>query len=115
MEQYHTWNTTLEQELQIWAGTHPDITAFLFSSWDTFSRVLDNPSAFGFDPSDIDQPGGAIWVDRFRPTSAMHRVIADDLASFLDVQSPSATPGHPEFSKNRAVSQHAMEMIRMEA
>jgi len=104
MQQYHTWNTTLEQELQDWARTHPDITAFLFSSWDTFSRVLDNPSAFGFDPSDIGQAGGAIWVDRLRPTSAMHRVIADDVVSFLEAHSPLVATGHPDFSKNRAGS-----------
>jgi len=102
MEQYHAWNATLVHQFQEWASSHPDITAFLYSSWDTFSRVLDNPSAFGFDPSDIDQAGGAIWVDRLRPTSAMHRVIADDLASFLDAQSPPGTTGHLDFSKNRA-------------
>jgi len=102
MQQYHTWNTTLEQELQKWVKTHPDITAFLFSSWDTFTRVLDDPSVYGFDPSDTTEAGGAIWVDRFRPTSAMHRVIADDLASFLDAQSPVATTSHSEFLKNRA-------------
>jgi len=102
LQQYHTWNLTLEQELRKWASTHPDITAFLFSSWDSFSRVLDDPSAFGFDPSDIFQAGGAIWVDRLRPTSAMHRVIADYVVSFLESQSPLVTTGHPDFSKNRA-------------
>ncbi|KAG1743629.1 uncharacterized protein EDB91DRAFT_1328441 [Suillus paluster] len=107
MEQYQTWNTTLEQELQNWARTHPDITAFLFSSWDTFSRVLNDPHAFGFLSSDISEAGGAIWVDRMRPTSAMHRVIADDLVSFLDAHSPhdqqDYSPNRPCFSASNAV------------
>lgn len=101
MEQYQTWNATLEKELQSWARTHPDITAFLFSSWDTFERVLDDPNAFGFDRNDTSEAGGAIWVDRLRPTSAMHRIIADDLVSFLDTHSPHV-PDQPEFSHNRA-------------
>jgi len=99
MEQYQTWNATLEQELQQWAGTHSDVTAFLFSSWVTFSRVFDDPSAFGFHPDDISQAGGGIWMDRMRPTSAMHRVIADDLVLFLDAHSPH---DQQEFSHNRA-------------
>lgn len=101
MEQYQTWNATLEKELRSWTRTHPDITTFLFSSWDAFSRVLDDPNAFGFDPSDASEAGGAIWVDRLRPTSAMHRIIADDLVSFLDAHSPHVSD-QPEFSHNRA-------------
>lgn len=101
MEQYQTWNATLEKELRSWTRTHPDITTFLFSSWDAFSRVLDDPNAFGFDLSDASEAGGAIWVDRLRPTSAMHRIIADDLVSFLDAHSPHVSD-QPEFSHNRA-------------
>ncbi|KAG2130185.1 uncharacterized protein EDB93DRAFT_1332106 [Suillus bovinus] len=101
MEQYQTWNETLEKELQSWTKTHPDVTTFLFSSWDSFSRVLDDPNAFGFDPNDISEAGGAIWVDRLRPTSAMHRVIADDLVSFLDSHSPHVSD-QPDFQHNRA-------------
>ena len=58
----------------------------VYSSWDTFTRVLDDPTSHGFSNKDTSKAGGAIWVDRLHPTSRMHDIVAHDLAQFLNAQ-----------------------------
>jgi phospholipase/lecithinase/hemolysin len=65
----------------------------IYSSYDTFNRVLDDPESHGFTLPDIGKKGGAIWRDDLHPTSAMHDIIAKDIAQFLDDQ-PSFVAGH---------------------
>lgn len=49
-----------------------------------------DPGAYGFSKGDLKKAGGAIWMDRLHPTSAMHKVVADDLDDFLGAY---RTPG----------------------
>ena len=77
------WNTELQRSVQMFSSSHPDVTIAIFSSWDTFTRVLDDPNSHGFMEKDVRQKGGAIWVDHLHPTSKMHGIIAQDLARFL--------------------------------
>ncbi|KAF8886503.1 hypothetical protein BD779DRAFT_1529984 [Infundibulicybe gibba] len=79
----NNWNTNLRAGIAAFAQRHPDVTALCFSSAATFHRVLDDPVAHGFPLSDVCKPGGAIWIDALHPTSAMHDIIARDLAEFL--------------------------------
>lgn len=58
----------------------------IYSSYHTFNRVLDDPESHGFTLEDIDKKGGAIWHDDLHPASAMHNIIANDIAQFLDDQ-----------------------------
>jgi len=81
------WNRKLAQSVRAFCDSHPeDITAMIYSSYDTFTRVLDEPTSYGFSSDDIDKEGGAIWHDHLHPTSAMHDLIARDIASFLGDQ-----------------------------
>jgi len=80
------WNNLLQIAAQTFAAKHPDATVMVFSSWDTFNRVLDNPTDSGFTDDDETE----IWIDHIHPTSRMHKIIAHDLASFLQsVVTPS--------------------------
>lgn len=58
----------------------------VYSSYDTFIRVLDDPESHGFAPEDVGKKGGAIWHDNLHPTSAMHAIIAKDMALLLNNQ-----------------------------
>ena len=58
----------------------------VYSSYDTFTRVLDDPELHGFTPEDVSKKGGAIWRDDLHPTSAMHAIIANDMAQLLNKQ-----------------------------
>jgi len=80
---HHQWNIHLESGAAAFALRHEDATVMLFSSWHTFTQVLDNPESFGFAKSDPLQRRGGIWVDHIHPTSAMHAIIANDAAALM--------------------------------
>ena len=70
---------------------HPDATVFIFSSWDLFTTVLDNPVRYGFKEEDRSKNGGGIWVDRLHPTTKMHEIIAKGIVEYLKSISPGDT------------------------
>ena len=68
----------------------------LFSSWATFSRVMDNPNAYGFTQKDTVSAASRMWVDHLHPTSKMHDIVARDVAEFLtSVPAYQAPPSIP--------------------
>lgn len=87
---YESWNSQLLTALKEFAANHVEATVLLFSSWDTFARVLDSPTQFGFTESDSNTERGGIWVDHMHPTSKMHEIIAKDLMLFIASVPPSA-------------------------
>jgi len=90
---FKAWNASLAAHIAEFATDHSDASVFLFTAWDTFTRVLDDPVAHGFKTGDTRRKGGGIWVDQLHPTSAMHEVVAQDMAIFLDgVGKPKLAP-----------------------
>ncbi|PCH37968.1 carbohydrate esterase family 16 protein [Wolfiporia cocos MD-104 SS10] len=77
------WNIYLKEGAAQFASSHPLSTVLIYSSWETFSKAMDNPTAFGFETEDVRKAGGGMWVDRLHPTSKMHDLVARDLAQFL--------------------------------
>ncbi|KAH7887297.1 hypothetical protein F5I97DRAFT_1805828 [Phlebopus sp. FC_14] len=69
------WNAALEEHAKEWALRYPDLTVMLYSSWDTFNRVLDE--------QDSSQSLNSFWMDDLHPTSEMHKIIAEDLEELL--------------------------------
>ncbi|KAF9246887.1 hypothetical protein BU15DRAFT_57848 [Melanogaster broomeanus] len=57
---------------QQFAADHADASVMIFSSWDTFTRILDDPASYGFD---ADEPYGGIWVDSLHPTTKVHDIL----------------------------------------
>lgn len=80
---FEEWNDCLRARAADFARTHSDATVVIYSAWDTFTRVLNNPSAFGFNGGDVRRRGGTIWVDHIHPSSQMHDEIAKDIAALL--------------------------------
>lgn len=95
---YQQWNNLLTANVETFAASHPDASVFLFSSWDSFNRALDNPTGHGLEPSDVAKPFGKVWVDYLHPGTALHRVIAKDLTRFLEGVRP-----HPTTSQSTSV------------
>ncbi|KZT70157.1 carbohydrate esterase family 16 protein [Daedalea quercina L-15889] len=83
------WNIAMRIEAEEFAASHDEATVLLYSSWAIFTKVLDDPVAFGFAKDDVQKPAGSIWVDRLHPTSKMHDVVAYDMAKFLRGTEPS--------------------------
>jgi phospholipase/lecithinase/hemolysin len=86
-QNYRRWNQELRRYFHLFASSHGnEITVIIYSSYDTFNRVLDDPELYGFTRDDVDKKGGAIWHDDLHPTSAMHDIIAKDIAQLLGDQ-----------------------------
>ncbi|EKM55345.1 carbohydrate esterase family 16 protein [Phanerochaete carnosa HHB-10118-sp] len=80
---FEEWNDRLRVHALDFAKTHVDATLTIYSSWATFTRVLNNPVALGFDADDGKRRGGSIWVDHIHPTSKMHDEVAKDVVALL--------------------------------
>jgi len=78
------WNASLHEMISQFAAAHSDVTIFRFSSWDTFTRIIDDPVAHGFPEVDVQKFGGSIWVDHIHPSSKVHDFVARDLSVFLE-------------------------------
>ena len=81
---YREWNRTLRMRISEFNHDHPDVTSLFFSSYQTFTRVLDDPVTHGFSPDHVSRAGGDIWVDNLHPSTKMHDWIAHDLSKFLN-------------------------------
>ncbi|KAF5373877.1 hypothetical protein D9758_000632 [Tetrapyrgos nigripes] len=86
-EAYLNWNTALQKSLDIFTKSHSDVTLLLFSSFEVFSAILDNPVSYGFQASQIRERFGEIWSDDLHPTSKVHDILATRLADFLNTVS----------------------------
>lgn len=62
---YMEWNTRLSKAATTFAMSHAEATVLLFSSYATFSSILDFPEANGFSASAVRKPFGAIWYAAF--------------------------------------------------
>ncbi|KAJ7148724.1 hypothetical protein C8R43DRAFT_1088345 [Mycena crocata] len=83
---YINWNTELKKAAALFATTHPEATVMIYSSWDTFNVLLDDPEAHGFQVQDVRKAGASIWVDHLHPTSKVHDFVARDMSAFLCAQ-----------------------------
>ncbi|KAI0374904.1 hypothetical protein BV20DRAFT_1048910 [Pilatotrama ljubarskyi] len=89
---YKLWNTELRSRVASFAARHPDVTSLFFSSWATFTRVLDDPDAHGFHAEHVARAGGDIWADNLHPSTKMHDWVARDISEFLQAQPPYQPP-----------------------
>jgi len=64
--------------------SHDDVDVAVYDVARLFNEVLNNPQKFGFkDGTSFDDSEKCVWQDILHPTSAMHKVIAADVAKFL--------------------------------
>ena len=80
---YENWNKSLHVHAEIFYAKHPDSSVLIFSSWDTFEKILNDPIKYGFTKDDASKAGGRIWMDYLHPSTDVHEVIADDILKFL--------------------------------
>ncbi|KAI0807391.1 SGNH hydrolase-type esterase domain-containing protein [Fomes fomentarius] len=97
---YQHWNSNLRERITAFAHAHPDVTTLFFSSWDTFTRVLDDPIAHGFAPEHVARAGGDIWVDNLHPSTKVHDWIAHDISKFLTAQPAYHVPEQMDRGRN---------------
>ena len=73
---YKAWNPLLEENATKFCAAHPDASVFIFSSWEVFTRHLEE--------AETSEARDALFVDGFHPGTHLHGVIANELQSFLE-------------------------------
>lgn len=87
-EEHHVkikaWNKTLWELSEKIEVNDPYTSVFVFPTWNLFSDILDNPERCGFLNEDVNRGyGGRMWMDGLHPTSAVHKIIADQVVGLL--------------------------------
>ncbi|KZV69485.1 carbohydrate esterase family 16 protein [Peniophora sp. CONT] len=85
------WNTELRSQATQFGLDHPDATILLFSSWYTFSVILNKPTEYGLKPEDVHAQFSSVWVDHLHPSSSVHRGVALAIYDFLNNTVPNPT------------------------
>lgn len=75
MSSTRNWNLVLESSLMKFQEAHADISALMFSTHETFTHVVQDPSLV---------PKDEVWIDHIHPSSRMHDFVARDLFAFLN-------------------------------
>lgn len=77
------WNTELAVAVKKFQTKHADINAVIYDSNALFSRVLDDPTTYGFDNADDICEEKCIWFNGFHANSAFHKILAKDIAQYV--------------------------------
>ena len=65
--------------------SHSEVRIKMFSMQDFFTRLLDDPSAFGFkkDPENDSETVAQLFCDHIHPTTAVHGIMAREIFELL--------------------------------
>ncbi|KAG9077487.1 hypothetical protein FS749_010612 [Ceratobasidium sp. UAMH 11750] len=85
-----TWNNQLKTSAAAFQAKHSDVATFYYDSWSLYTKLLDNPSTYGF--TDVNMTGGSFWIDTIHPRTKVHQYMAADMATFLQSQTGTANP-----------------------
>lgn len=106
-------NTLLNQSLQQLRQSNPGVNLFLFDAYSVVNQMISNPTSFGLenvtegctninlfdnpplpDPLVIcNNPDGHLFWDNQHPTTAGHRILANEALNSLQVPEPSSILG----------------------
>ncbi|KAI1311403.1 hypothetical protein F5Y03DRAFT_305943 [Xylaria venustula] len=81
-----TYNADLSTRLAEFKSAHSDVTAQVFDTTDTFTAVIDNPTAYGAsDATCISSDGtSCLWTDSYHPGLVIHEHLAEALVQAVD-------------------------------
>lgn len=74
-----SWNEHLHARVAEFTQETPQATVFFFSAHATISDVLENPEDYDLVEDIVADEGGVIWADYLHITSAVHKILADQL------------------------------------
>jgi phospholipase/lecithinase/hemolysin len=80
------WNVALAELATRFRQFHTDVDVLVYDVAALFAEVLDHPTKYGFRNASSYGGEDCVWLDILHPTSAMHKVIAADVARFLSVE-----------------------------
>jgi len=79
------WNTALLHYASRFQGNYPDISVAVYDVHALFRSILDDPGPYGFkDAISSCHESDCIWADEVHSTFATHKIIASNMARFLE-------------------------------
>ena len=78
------WNEQLQELADEFRDEHEGSSTFVYDTTPIFNEVLDNPQEHGFTNEKSFGESKDIWCDRAHVGGAMHKILAQDIAAFLD-------------------------------
>ncbi|RAL11340.1 SGNH/GDSL hydrolase family protein [Aspergillus homomorphus CBS 101889] len=82
-----TYNRNLKAMVEEFKKEHKDVTTVFYDSWSYMTKVLDNPTAYGFpDATCINDDGtSCIWWNNYHPGMKYHLLQAEDMKAQMKV------------------------------
>ncbi|RAK97838.1 putative cellulose-binding GDSL lipase/acylhydrolase [Aspergillus ibericus CBS 121593] len=79
------YNRNLKEKVEEWGVEKGDVTTVLYDSWSFMSKILDDPTAYGFpDATCINDDGtSCVWWNNYHPGLKYHALQAEDMKGFL--------------------------------
>ncbi|KAG8902105.1 hypothetical protein FRB99_004832 [Tulasnella sp. 403] len=85
------WNSALSRHVDAFASSHNDAAVVIFDIHALVTRIMGNPTQYGF-PADAGRMhDGAVYTDAVHPTAAVHEIIASKIADFLQGKTGTST------------------------
>ncbi|KAL2004213.1 hypothetical protein VTN02DRAFT_5356 [Thermoascus thermophilus] len=78
------YNRELSARIARFRATYPQVTAVEYDAWGFMTKVLDDPAQYGFTNATC-VGSGCVWWDSYHPTSAFHRLMAQDMVPYVSV------------------------------
>lgn len=79
------WNELLLTFARDFFVKHEGTSTTIYETSKVFNAVLDEPEKYGFrDSISSCRESDCVWVDHLHPSSEFHRILAADLAMFLE-------------------------------
>ncbi|RPB15520.1 hypothetical protein P167DRAFT_533305 [Morchella conica CCBAS932] len=79
------YNSQLVSRTATWKAGKTGTTVWQFDTQPAFNQVISNPAAYGYvDATTVCQTSTCMWYDTFHPSSALHKVVAEQVAAALD-------------------------------
>ncbi|KAG7091439.1 hypothetical protein E1B28_010475 [Marasmius oreades] len=78
------FNSKLNAKRTSFQTSHSGVETYLYDSYSGFSKILDNPTAYGFrDNSTYGDGADIFWGNNYHPSSYAHKYFAQDVAKVL--------------------------------
>ncbi|KAJ8515181.1 hypothetical protein ONZ45_g7377 [Pleurotus djamor] len=78
------YNTKLASKVASFQSGHADVQTWIWDSNTMFTSILNSPRTYGFnDATSVGNGAGIFWGDVYHPTSAAHRIFAQQVANLL--------------------------------
>ncbi|KAF8320237.1 hypothetical protein F5887DRAFT_1117929 [Amanita rubescens] len=81
----NVYNSRLKTRIDWFSGNHSDVQLWEWDAHAAFTRILDNPTAYGFKDATSygNNDPNYLWSGNYHPSSAAYRIFAEEISYVL--------------------------------